>query len=481
MFVSKHAASLTNPGRFLRPVYIGIAVAAATGWLWICYCRFPGSPWNDIRLVPAFMAAAGEPVYTLPGQGILTTWMYGPVPLWLAWPVTFAPDAISAILSAGALNLGLTVLAITLTCWTWPAPQGGRAERWLALAASIAIWPEPAFRFLQADNPAVALGLISNLLLIIGGKSDRYAWRLWLAAAATAAALGCKQTSLGLPVAQILWLGFARGRPLALTYFFRGLVASLLLAAAGIFQFGFRALWFGLVSIPAALPLTETMEIRLRENFPHLILQIVLPLAAVWLMRRAAFREVGPLGLPVLSWLFSLPAGLFGLMSSGGSHNSLQGLQLVAPALLVLLCRHFQLGLGRRLPLAAVAITLVVLMRILAADDTPMRPDTANLRTAAAIQAELPGQVWLPWNPLVSYYAERRFYHAEDGIAVRFITGHPVSITQARAGLPPRFHAIALPSPHMQSGPAAKLAREPRSTYRLGNWIVWTWPTDESP
>lgn len=467
--------------RCFRFTLIGIALAAAAGWLWICYCRFPASPWNDIRLIPVFMAAAGEPVYSLPGHGILTTWMYGPVPLWLASPVVFAPDALSAILTAGALNLGLTLLAISLTCLAWPAPNAGSTDRWLALAATVALWPEPAFRFLQADNPAVALGLMGNLLLITSAEEERPSFRLWLAAGLTAAAVGCKQTSLGLPVAQILWLVFARGRGAALAYFVRGFIAGGLLATAGILQFGFKALWFGVVTLPGTLPVADDITARLRENAPHLALQIGLPLIAIWWLGRTASGAGQPLRLPILSWLCALPAGLFGMLSSGGSHNSLQAFQLFAPAFIVGLCSLFQLSSDRRLAPGALAILTTVMLRILAADDAPMRPDTTNLRIAAAIQAELPGQVWLPWNPLVSYYAEHRFYHAEDGIAVRFITGHPVPLAQARAGLPPHFHAVAVPSPNMQSGPASKLVRQPATTRQLGSWIIWTWPAENPP
>lgn len=52
-----------------------VVAGCAVVWLWIQYCRFPLSAWNDVRLVPVFMMMAGEPVYTLPGEGVLTTWM----------------------------------------------------------------------------------------------------------------------------------------------------------------------------------------------------------------------------------------------------------------------------------------------------------------------------------------------------------------------------------------------------------------------
>ena len=103
------------PSRF-HWVWTGLAVAIAVVWLWINFCRFPASSWNDIRLAPVFMAAAGESVYTLPGAGVITTWMYGPVPLWLWSPALLGSSALSAIMIADFVNIMITLVAIALTC-----------------------------------------------------------------------------------------------------------------------------------------------------------------------------------------------------------------------------------------------------------------------------------------------------------------------------------------------------------------------------
>ena len=78
-------------------------------WLWVCWCRFPASAWNDIRLAPAFMLRFGPTPYPSLAEGPVTTWIYGPVPLLLNLPATLAPTAALALLIAGAINIALAV------------------------------------------------------------------------------------------------------------------------------------------------------------------------------------------------------------------------------------------------------------------------------------------------------------------------------------------------------------------------------------
>jgi hypothetical protein len=124
----------------------------------------------------------------------------------------------------------------------------------------------------------------------------------------------------------------------------------------------------------------------------------------------------------------------------------------------------------------SIAVAGIVCARILTADQAPWRPDTKNLEQAIAIQSSLPRQIWLPWNPLVTYFGDQQFYHAEDGLYVRFITGHPVSVTQARQHLPDRFHAMAFPNSKMQWGVAAKLAPPEHNVWHFESWEILQWP-----
>ncbi len=465
------------PSRF-HWAWTGLAVAVAAIWLWINFCRFPFSSWNDIRLVPVFMAAAGEPVYTLPGAGVITTWMYGPVPLWLWSAALLGTSAISAILIADSINIIITIIAIALTCAYWPVKGINQPTRWLAFAATIAVWPDHAFRFLQADNLAVALGLMAHLLLLTASPTNANR-RGWLAAGATAIALGCKQTSMGILIAQVIWLTCEYDYKIALVHLARTLALGAILAGIAIWQFGFAELWFGVIGIASHLPGAEHPWQRLHSLGPILAVQWGVPIIAMLIIGKPLFTSPHPLKLPLLAWLCSLPLGIIGLLTIGGSTNNLQGFHLLAaPVLLVTLTAISNRSRAFYRPLTCAFVVTIICLRVQHAELTPLRPALFKIKEAATIQAHFPEQVWLPWSPLVSYYAEGRFYHSEDGLYVRFITGNPVSLEQATAHLPSRFRAMAFPGKDMQWGVARKLAQPNQRQWELGEWLIIEWARD---
>lgn len=431
----------------------------------------PASAWNDLRLVPVFMAAAGEPVYTLPGEGVLTTWMYGPVPLWLWSPAVLARDAVTAVLAAGAVNLLWTAGALTAACLFWPCSGATRADRLLAAALCVAAWPEPAFRFLQADNLVVAGGLLSNLLLVRAGGR---AWPLWGAALGAVVALGSKQTAVGLLLAQLVWLGRSQGFAAARAHAVRTLALGAPLALVALAQFGARELWFGAITVPAALPWVEAPFARLAGLAPILAAQWLAPAVVIFLLGRRLLALSPGLALGIATFAYMLPFDTAGLLSTGGSTNNLHGFQLLTPPLLLTLLVFVRWRTAAAPALAAAIVALLVSARVLHADRAPLRPATERMSAAADMQRAAPGEVWLPWAPLVTWFNEGRFDHAEDGIYVRFITGHPVSLAHARAHLPPHCSAMALPA-GADWGVAAKLAGHPSTEREIAGWRVLRW------
>lgn len=456
--------------RLRNVAWSALALLAGGMWLWVCWCRLPGSSWNDLRLAPVFMAAEGVPVYNLPGKGVLNTWLYGPVPLWLWWPATWAHDAISAVLAAGVVNHVILLLAIGATCHCWPAPSLSRAERWAACGLVVLVWPEPAFRFLQADNVLLACTLGANLLLVRARDSR---WAAWLAALLTAAALGCKPTALGILLGQALWLGVSDGGAAAGRQIGRTLVTGAALAAIAVHQFGWRELWFGVVTVPAHLPWVDDIAGRIAGFAPSFVIDYGLPILVLMARRRLAWSPA--LRLPLLMWLCTLPFGVAGVLTFGGSTNNLHGFPLLMPALLLSLLGELP-SRPWRVATASGAATALLLSHLLVADHAPARPDTGRIRSLDALIRSAPGETWLPWAPLVTYFAEGRFDHAEDGIYVRFATGYPVTRAHVRAHLPPRFRALVLPR-EADWGAARQLAGESSTEHEIGPWRLVRWPT----
>ncbi len=442
---------------------VSLAALAAL-WLWVQWCRFPWSAWNDIRLAPSFMLAAGEPVYSAPGPGVVSTWMYGPVPVWLLLPAAWMPDIVSASLTAGGLNIGIQLLAILFACARWPAGGLSASSRATAVCLVVAAWPEAAWRFIQADNFAVALGLLSSTLLLRKGCSPAMAW---LAAAAAAAAVGCKQTSLGIPLAQVVWLASTRGRIDALEHAMRLAGCGALLGLATLTFFDPAGLWDTLVRLPGQIPFTDEIGRRLADLAPLLLIHLALP-PAVFLMLRRQPDPGGARRLGLLLWLFGAPLGLLSLIKAGGTLNSLQGFQLALPVLALGLCSALS-SLPRAITLAPLVIGALFLVR-LQATGVPMKPRSGHLTEGVALVRANPGQLWLPWNPLVSYYGEGRFYHAEDGFYARLLAGRALSRDQIKVHLPPSFTAIAEPVGLNGWGISENLLERPFVEHVSGAW-----------
>ncbi|HUJ43473.1 MAG TPA: hypothetical protein VLW52_07695 [Opitutaceae bacterium] len=457
----------------------GAAAAAAALWLWMCWCVFPVSVWNDVRLAPAFALARGVPLYSGANSGAVGTWIYGPLPVLLLWPATLAASAGHALLIAGAVNLLTTVAAIAVVCAAWPVAQGyslTRSDRFLAMALAIALWPRASWQYLQADNFTVAFGLVGNLLLV---RARGPAWR-WGAAAFAVAGLACKQTSVGVAIAQIIWLGITLGRAEALRHLGRCLGAGALGALAIGFGLGWNGVWLNLFDLPSRLPWTTEMVRRIVDLAPELTIHLVLPVLVMLLWRRAFWRRDSVLLLPSLAWLCALPPGVASLLKIGGTINSLQSLAYWLPPVLVaaLAAARSARQLRWAIPGAALAGLAICTTRLAATPGHPWRPLTKHYRQAEVLAQSFPDQIWFPWNPLVTIYGENRFYHVEDGLYVRFLAGRPLALAHARAFLPPHMCVIALPRGGTDWGIALQFVPPNARRAEFGLWTLYSWPSE---
>jgi hypothetical protein len=283
---------------------------------------------------------------------------------------------------------------------------------------------------------------------------------------------------VGLPAAQLLWVWHLHGARRAGAQLVRTGVAGVVFGALAVQQFGLRELWFSAVTVPSRLPWADDLGQRAVEIWPYVTAQWVLP-AAVLLALRRQLREFAPsLRLPVYAWICTLPLGIAGMLTSGGSHNHLQGFQLLSPAALVAVLAAARSWSSLAPVLAGVAGLVIGCGKIAVADHAPLQPNLRTVHAASMLQREQPGAVWLPWSPLVTYFAEGRFDHTEDGIYVRFITGHPVSLTHARAHLPPRLRVIMLPTASW--GVAELLAPQSSREGKIAHWRVLHWEPERT-
>lgn len=461
-----------------HPLPVMLLLIAAAGVLlrfWTSFCFFPLPEWNAVRLAPTFMLRFGPTPYPgLEGDAI-TTWIYGPVPLLLNLPATLAGDVLGATLVAGALNLLWTVVPVAITVASLaPHFALSRRDRGWVLLLCLAVWPNASLQFLQADNAAVGFGLLANVLLARTRGATRR--DLALAALCTALAVWSKQPMVGLVLAQAIWLGLVAGPKTAARYALIFTGFSLGLGGLFVAWFDFGPLWLNLVQIPGRIPLSPDLAERAVLLWKDLVVSVGLPIAGVIAFRRTVWASESPWLLAALSWLCLLPTGLVAAFKIGGASNSLLGyLFLVAPAMAGLVWWLQRIAARTAQAWAAAAVVAVLSQQMAAAFQLPLRPVTTHLEEATQLATKLPHQVYFPWHPLVTWYADHRFYHTEDGLYTRGVARLGPARETARQGLPERWSMTAVQG-WRENGVFREF--EPAGLQRgaFGKWTLHYWP-----
>jgi hypothetical protein len=231
--------------------------------------------------------------------------------------------------------------------------------------------------------------------------------------------------------------------------------------------------------LPSALPWAEEPVRRLLGLAPELSIHLLAPALILLLCRRAVWARESPLLLPSLAWLFALPPGVLSLMKIGGNINSLQGFTLWLPAALLAGLAAARGARRASWLLAGGALVAAAICgeRLARLPALPWHPLVEHYRQADYLARTFHGEIWFPWNPLVTIYRENRFDHGEDGLYVRFLAGHAITQSHARANLPPRMCVIALPRGGTDWGIA--LSFRPVGAHRtdFGFWTLYSWPS----
>jgi hypothetical protein len=467
--------------RLAQSTALGLAAIAAAIWLWNFACQFPAMPWNDIRVAPAVALARGWSVFPTVEQGVINTWIYGPLPLLYLWPASWASTAAGALQIAAGLNLALILAPLALVCFAWPArgdPSAIGFGRITAFLLCLVAWPAEYYALYYADNLALTCGLLGNFLLL----RNRTAPALWFVALLATAAVASKQIALGIPLAQVIWLGLIGGWRPAFAQIGRCITVGLVVGGLAIAAIGWPGLWFIFVELPANIKWFPEPLKRLAFVAPQLALYLGLPIAfMVW--RRRAFRSRPELLLPALAWACTIPLGVMALLKLGGRTNSLYSFPLwlpfVAAAILTSNRGH---GLRRWIPLgAAVAAAALACHLVINAPRLTLRPQVAAYREAEQFTSQMRGRVWFPFHPLITLYGENRYYHDEDGLFVRQTTHGRIAPEQAAAHLPPSMQVIALRRGWTDWGVARQMMPPGARHTVVGDWDLWFASADPIP
>jgi hypothetical protein len=432
--------------RIFRLALIAAALGAGA-CLWTAWCEFPYFPWNDVRLAPAFAIRHGINPYPLLGAGPLTTWIYGPVGIFINLPATFAPTAAAALQTASVIN-AIVVLGplIYILLGSAELSSRGNAARMLGIAVAVLLVPRPNLIFQVADHCAIAFGLLSCWCLARARYPSQP--QLVVAAALCALAVWSKQLAIFVVLAQAVYLARQSGRMAIVRYIVWVFAFGMIALGVFAWAFGLQNLWLNLIAIPGRLPWTEWWP-HITLRWPSLVAQIIVPAAVLlilWRRRHWPSRETQTgrfFHLAALAAVAMLPVGLAAFFKIGGDTNVLHCWDYFLPAFLLLWLTSD--GMNNQAAGCRVVAVVVVALAIHFPSfaSLPAKPFATQFGSAVQITARYPNALWFPQHPVLGYYADRKLWHSEDGISTRYLAGYrlPTEV-DFRRYLPPDLRGV---------------------------------------
>lgn len=418
--------------------------------LWTAWCEFPVHAWNEARLIPAFAVRTGINPYPLIGGGPISTWIYGPVSLLINLPATFASTAAGALHVASLINFG--VLLLPLACIFWSSAElkrRGAIVLWFGLTLAVLLIPRPNLVFHVADHAAIGFGLLSCWWLARPPNPGSRA--LATTAMLCTLAIWSKQVTVFLVAAQVTYLFVGDNRRAIEPYLLWLAVFNTAALGLSVLAFGWSNLWLNLVAIPGRLPWTDDVGARFALRSWALFAQIGLPCIGLVLLR--AFHKwpirSGESGrfflITVLAFVAMLPMGIAGFLKIGGDTNLFHSWDYLMPGLLLAWLAAGKIGSGiwyraAMVAICAIAIRWSDLTRFSAS------PFTGHLEAAGSLLARHPHRLWFPRNPLITYYADGKLWHSEDGIETRFLANYGIREADFRRYLPPNLEGVVYPT-----------------------------------
>ena len=433
-------------------------------------------PWSAARLAPAMSLRHGYALYSPPGSGPVTGWIYPPLATLAYLPATLIPDPTSAVLAGRCLSL---VYFFAPAAWLLMTDRTDRT-RWTGSAvrllfAGFALLSSQSrpLRYcsteIHADAPALGLAALAAGLMARSRPEDR-PWRQ--AAALLLATLSVWTKQLTAPVLVIVLPFWAY-----LTGGLKGLVRLVAMAIAGglgislvlLAAFDASSTIFNIVTIPLLHPrrtgaITWAVSHLLELEQRQILLLLVLAAGGLGLLTRKSHERRSGGGLISEPWaLFLLvavaefPLSLMAYLKVGGDDNNL-GFMLYFLTLAGFLM-HARLNAPCRAadevdpasPSFRGILVLTFVLTLLGAEQI-------------ALAFAKPGPTWqgeqgepcgtssgiretctFPWNPLEHLVAEGRLYHFEYGVFDRILAGYPLTADHFRRHIPEHTRLVCYP------------------------------------
>jgi hypothetical protein len=445
----------------------------------------PNDHWNGARLAALIAAVRGIPLYGNPKTGILSAWIYGPLPVLAYLPTSLLHRPTGCIMLGVALSEfmvltpAMSIVVIASRRSTVAAAFIGPIMLALAFCLIIRthslVW---ATTFIASDAPAIGSVLMACLLLM-GRRGPR---AVAGSALFTVLACWCKQTFVPFVIVPPIFLLLVESRKAASAYG-RGLILyGTLITAALVWKFGATNMWFNMVTVPSRQPFQNAnlgVFGALSCGFRDYLFEAIgpaVPLAAAVIVA-ALLRNSDSIGRPprprFREWcgrrpwvvlLFAsfalLPTGVLGYIKvSGGDNNFAIALLCLLLAGTVALIDFFPDLMYAR-PWAAnlvacTACTFIFLSGATADATQPwgLKTLTQYIRTPSRNAQEIifhleqtnPGIVYFPWDPLAPLLVEGKLYHFEWGFVDRIDARLLPSPRQVTAHVPANMRWIALP------------------------------------
>jgi hypothetical protein len=428
----------------------------------------PESIWNEIRLSRSLALLRGFALY--PGEhalGPIIGTLHPPLSHYLFLPAAAIHDSTISIVAGSLIACLMVFSALGFALASAVPPDGSWAITAMSFlfCAFLIVESEgtftAAFR-IHADAPALAFATIACTFAARRNRTMP-ASSIWIAAAACALAIGCKQTIAPVALAIALYLAIAEGGKQFTMFLLASLVTGASLLAVVLSILPARDFLFNTLVLASHRPLKpEYLQVlagayrtgRL-EALPALLPLLFLAIGS-WMAAgpkpglRQFFAANGWIVFLLASALL-IPTSMKAIMTVGADVNHLGFVLyfLFAAAGLAIQQYFADVNSDARLSsrlFLAIGITVSLAPGMILS----LRESFHNFRTnptqiAHDYKLHHPGLAYFPCNPMTSLREDGKLYDLDVALYDREVAGYPLTTQQLQSGLPNGFKLVALP------------------------------------